>query len=568
MSKRPLTPLSFEDYKPLREKTAFADFETDGLGGSFIAGGIVGMSSDYVQIFSSIEEFIDIIFLRENGDYVESVYDVVYFHNLEYDGRYILLKLIELGIQFEIINRVNRLLIIRVGQFMIVDSYALLTDSLRNLSNVFAPQYAKKTIDFDNVTFDINNPDHITYLSVDCLALKYVIIGARKLIHETFGINAKYTTFKTALRAFQTTMNEPIFRLSKEKDDFVRKCYSGGFVGLQKVDVFENITDYDFNAMYPSVMRDYPYPCGQSFFTNEYEGVGFYRCFVDAKKAKFLFLSSWENDKKTTRATGKFECYMTDVEVKLARKIGYKVSIVQGLCFTETKFLFKDFVDKCEELRLKHGKDAVGVITKFIQNNLYGGFGTKPDREQFYFSNEFIEDKQPFVDPTTGEFFGLYIDKIELDEPYMLPHFAAYTTALARCKLVNAIMLAGHDNVIYWDTDSIFCNEEGAKKLNVLVGNRYGQLKIEQEIKRILTVAPKMYFLDKKRAKGFPKGVINQLEELLTMVNDVNDERISVSFNSLNSCRAILKYHRSFGKIMTRSVKVLPKEIKEKAIIS
>src|SRR5690606_37380131 len=121
-----------------------------------------------------------------------------------------------------------------------------------------------------------------------------------------------------------------------------------------------------------------------------------------------------------------------------------------------------------------------------------------------------VEGVTPYIDQDTGEHLDLYIEEIEANENYMLPHLAAYTTSLARVKLVEAILYAGIENVVYGDTDSIFVNSEGAKKLDKLVGDTYGKIKMEKHIPYLLVIAPKLYFGAKSSAKGFPKYVINQ----------------------------------------------------------
>ena len=586
-SSLPLSKIETEAYKELPPETAFADFETAGLGGYFIAGGLVDMTSNEVTFFRSIDEFFDLIFSGEkrvtemNDDdepvqfvtYKKNRYKSIYFHNLEYDGRYIIAELLKRKIKFEIINRCQRLMIIKIGRFSFVDSYALLMDSLKNLSNVFTPEYAKKTLDLGAVQFDFDNPVHLEYLIYDCLALKHVVIRCRKLIYETFNINAKFTTSSTALRAWLTTLDFDLFRLGKEKEEFVRMAYSGGLVYQRDIDVYENITVLDFNSMYPSVMRENRYPHGQSYFTDTFKGQGFYHVLVDSSKSKLQFITGYKNNKKIPRCKGIFEAFITDVEYRLGIELGYVFHVKRGLVFEQSDYLFKTFVNRCEELRLKHGKDSVGTIVKYIQNSLYGKFGTKETREKIFYSPEIEQGRTPFVDAETGEFNGLYIDVVDTDEPYMLPHLAAYTTALARCKLVRCMMDAGFNNVVYGDTDSVFVTPEGLanlQKIPNLFGIKYGMLKEENYLPYVLIIAPKLYFGSKKRAKGFPARVVRELEAALldNKLEVVGKEkggknryRVTSEFDGLNSCRAILKTGKPFDKKMKRSIAPLPTDV-------
>lgn len=563
-SNLPISKLKNEAYKPLSANTSFADFETDGLGGSFICGGFTTVGSDEVRVYHSVDGLFDLI--EENQS------PVIYFHNLEYDGRYIIDFLIKQEIAFQIINRVNRLLLLRffIGEgenefeVKIVDSYAMLMDSLKKLSKVFAPEFEKRSLNLDKVTFNPLDPVHMEYLVYDCLALKYVVINSRVLIHETFGVNARYTTSSTALRYWQTTVDKPIFRLGKEKEEFTRKSYSGGLVYVSKVDLFSDVSVYDVNSMYPSVMRDNAYPVGGSYFTDRYEGQGFYEVTVDATNSEFLFISGFDErtGKKIPKANGKFKAFISDVEYKLALRLGYRIKIIKGLVFEESSYLFTEFVNTCERLRLAHGKDSVGMITKYIQNSLYGKFGTKETREQIYYSPELLEDCTPYIDPLTGEFYGLYVDELQASEPYMLPHLASYTTALARCKLVNLVLKAGIENCFYCDTDSLFVNREGGERLQDEIGEKYGMIKLDAYFSHVVIVAPKVYFgTGKNRAKGFPNSMVEDLRDSL-----LNGEVAKVGFTSLNSNVQILKKRKSFNHAMSRTLSALPVEVIEKII--
>lgn len=560
----PVSHLKTEQYKPLPPNTSFADFETNGLGGTFISGGFVTVNSDEVRIFHSIAGFFDLL-----DEYAPPV---VYFHNLEYDGRYIINYLMEQEIAFQIINRVNRLLMLRFfieidgddKEICIVDSYAMLMDSLKKLSKVFAPEYEKRDLDLDKVIFDPSNPKHIEYLIYDCLALKYVVINSRILMHDTFGVNARYTTSSTALRFWQTTIDIPLFRLGAEKDEFVRKSYSGGLVYVSRVDLFSDVSVFDVNSMYPSVMREYKYPHGSSYYTDRFEGQGFYECKIDATNAQFLFITGYDEkeEKKSARKAGKFKAYITDVEYKLALKLGYKIKIIKGLVFEKSDYLFTEFVNRCEQLRLAHGKDSVGIVTKYIQNSLYGKFGTKTTREQIYYSPELLEDCTPYIDPVTGDFYGLYVDLLEAEENYMLPHLASYTTALARCKLVNLVLKAGIENCFYCDTDSIFVNSVGASRVQDEIGDLYGKIKLDAYFSHVVIVAPKVYFgTGKNRAKGFPNSMVKDLRDSL-----LSGTGAEVEFTGLNSNVQILKRRKAFNHPMSRSLSALPRDIIEKIV--
>jgi hypothetical protein len=541
-----------EEFKDL-EYSLFADFETDGLGGEFIIGACVSTEDDEVEYFYSIREFIDKYLIEENAGLK------IYFHNLEYDGRYIIDELLRTNLKFNIINRVARVLSINLlfgekKQVSIIDTFALLSDSLKRLTKVFAPDYEKKVMDFDNEVFDPTNPVHMEYLKYDVLGLKYVYIRARRAIHDTFKVNARLTAASTALEAWKVALPKgtSIWRLSKDKEDFVRMAYSGGLLYVKRPDFYQDVYVYDFNSMYPSVMRDYGVPDGNSFWTDRVEGPGFYHVIVHAENAVFPFLFSWSDGVKYSpqKSDVTFESYITDREYYLARRLGYKISVIKGIAFKRISYHFKEFVDECEQLRLAHGKDAIGSITKLIQNSLYGKFGSKTEVESIEYDPNILEGVPFLQDINDPELpTHLYIKKKAIDRTYMLPHFAAYITANARCRLVEAAVECGVENVVYCDTDSLFITAPANLIMDKKLGDKYGLVKLEAHMGEILIISPKMYFGTKSSSKGFPKKQIERLYNQL-----ISGKPGVITFTSLNSCRTILSKQTGYTRSMTRTI--------------
>lgn len=547
-------PLQRKPIKPFIEidNYLFCDFETNGLGGDFIIGATCD-EDDNILYFHHISSFVEFIRNEEK---------TCYFHNLEYDGRYIIKYLMENSIDFEIIVRGQKLLLIDLKFFQIIDTYAVLSDSLKNLSKIFAPEYEKKTLDFENEIFDSNNPEHIEYLKYDVLALKYVYLNAAKVIYDVFSVNMGYTAASIALNYFLTITDKKLYRLSKSMDDFVRKSYSGGFVFIKAMELYKDIYVMDFNSMYPSVMRDYKMPIGNARYTDKFEGIGFYHCEVNQKEAQFKFLYGYNKQgKKSARHTEDIiECYISDKEYILAKKLGYKLKIKMGIVFDETDYIFTDFVNKCEELRLANKKNAIGAITKLMQNSLYGKFGSKKEKEHFVFSRDIVEGYIPvIIDNKVSDL--QYKIKI-VDKNYMLPHLASYITSLARCRLVQCVVKAGIENTIYCDTDSVFVNETGRKNIDDLVGEKYGMLKEEYKFDEVLTLAPKLYFdKDGKKSsiKGFPK---KRLDEIYNQI--VSGTNPKIFFTGLSSVKSIMKNGSRFYNNTHRSINIIPQEIFDK----
>lgn len=64
----------------------------------------------------------------------------------------------------------------------------------------------------------------------------------------------------------------PIHLPTKNQDTFLRRAYSGGNVDVYKP-YGENLYYYDVNSLYPSILQEYPMPCGIPVWQNNLECV-------------------------------------------------------------------------------------------------------------------------------------------------------------------------------------------------------------------------------------------------------------------------------------------------------
>ena len=82
-------------------------------------------------------------------------------------------------------------------------------------------------------------------------------------------------------------------------------------------------------------------------------------------------------------------------------------------------------------------------------------------------------------------------------------------TAYARQELLRYIELAGWENILYMDTDSLFVTKAGSANLQaagVVDAKELGKMKLEKEAERIKILAPKDYeFAGVTRMKGIKK---------------------------------------------------------------
>src|SRR3972149_120597 len=94
--------------------------------------------------------------------------------------------------------------------------------------------------------------------------------------------------------------------------------------------------------------------------------------------------------------SGEFETVCTNIELIFAARHGYKIlEIYEGIIFDDTIFPFRNHINHCKEIREKY-KRGVGedispeeYLAKFMQNSLYGKFGSRRERRRLISSREY-----------------------------------------------------------------------------------------------------------------------------------------------------------------------------------
>lgn len=489
--------------------------------------------------FADLNEFVNWVL---EDDYRSR--KVLWFaHNAEYDWRYLIPHFNEYLVDYDIIpcprgiNKFYELKFTRKGQPRSVvlkmrDSLAVFPMSLDEFAKKFS---TKQKLDIGlkkGTVFDPDNPQHVEYAVRDVEALLESICKFDELIYESFGIHLKGTIASTAYNAWLRTIPEghayPQIA-SRKVEDFMRKCYYGGIVHIRDINTyFPAVRTFDINSSYPNCMQKHGVPFGRPIDTDTYKEdcIGFYRCKVsnaDRPDRSFYFIPYRSDDKTkgTTWARGEFETYITSIEIEEGRRMGYEIEVIEGFYFDEAEFPFEDYVSICKRLRKENKGQALEVVAKLMQNSLYGKFGTSRDGQVYTVCAEIPDEDSGWrvvVDNDTGdiaEYF--YCKDEERDAPYMLPHWAAWITACARMELLNVQVIAGNENFIYADTDSVTILPIGVDRLYKagLVGNDYGQIKDEGEKRDYVVFGPKAYSwynegadVPSVKMKGIPKSAL------------------------------------------------------------
>ena len=171
-----------------------------------------------------------------------------------------------------------------------------------------------------------------------------------------------------------------------------------------------------------------------------------------------------------------------DLELFLKHYNVHYISYQSGWKFKGLKGLFKTYIDKWIDVKIKSKKDNNGAmyrIAKLMLNSLYGKFGLNPN----------IRSKYPELDENGIVTYKFY--EKEIREPVYIP-MAAFITSYARCKTITtsqaiktySIDHYGEDKYVYSDTDSIhttFTDTEILKKFVDIDDYRLGAWKLESQ---------------------------------------------------------------------------------------
>jgi len=530
MAKRKHRVLDYYARKTLRGNdeilVAAWDVETDDLGGKLLSIQY-GVRPAEVVVDTApgmVERFIAFIL-----DY-PSPY-VWFAHFSEYDWRYIMDYLVTHQMDFEISMRnetnVYQITIRYDGKKIIMrDSYALWNSPLEKLAKSFCPEIPKLDLDFATTRFDPNNAEHLKYAERDVQILLVGLPRLNAMLNKHFGVNPNATFASTSLKGWQSTLaNDEIYSASKydEREAFVRLAYYGGLVFLTSTNTQTDCETYDINSSYPYAMMKYGVPYGSCATSSNYldSRMGIYRVRVKAPDNLVVPILPGRDDKGNMRwYRGEFDTVVTNRELVFAANNGYEIlKIYEGIVWEETAYPFTPFIEKCKTIRKQFAAPAGGTMTaeeylaKFMQNSLYGKFGTR--RERFRLMATHTMEKDDAGNPIIGDAEpwdkdgNWYVVRQEIDKDMRcLPAWAVFITAHARLRLLQAVYSVGVENVIYGDTDSITI-KSGEHTALIDSGAEYGQWKLEKQWAEFRAIAPKVYsgVLTNGERKGAAKGV-------------------------------------------------------------
>lgn len=403
---------------------------------------------------------------------------IVYFHNLKFDGEFIIHWLFNNGFKYskEKQEKTFSCVVSSMGQFYIIevifktgnkkqekvifyDSLKKLPFPVRKIAEDFNLPIQKLEIDYNEERNDdhILTEQEIEYVlhDVKIVAMALQIQIEQNLTKITNGSDA-LNDFKRTISKKQFEINFPILDIQTDKD--IRQAYRGGFTYVnpkfQNKDIKNGIV-FDVNSLYPSVMYDKSLPYGLPlFFNGQYEHDEMYPLFIQNFTCEFKVKKdyiptiqlknnlSFIPNEYITESKEQVNLVLTSVDLELffEHYDVWNIEYINGWKFKQCVGIFKPYIDKWGKVK-KENKGAIRQLAKLMLNSLYGKFGTNPD----------VTGKIPYLDDENVVKWKL--GEKEMRDPIYIP-MGVFITAWARHKTISTAQLC-FDRFIYADTDSL-----------------------------------------------------------------------------------------------------------------
>lgn len=440
-------------------------------------------NTENLKIGNTIESFFETI--------QKEVNPVILFHNLKFDGEFILYHLLKNGFTYtEKLERKSKTfstLISDMGLFYQIEVYfevgkktkkVTFLDSLK-IINQSVEQIAKTfNLSISKLSIDYNEPrekGHIlTKEEQDYITNDVVIVAKAMENMYQMGLT-KMTAGSNALFNYKQILTQNKFekiyhKLTYQCDNDLRQAYKGGFTYLNPIyegrDVLAGEV-LDVNSLYPFVMYDKLLPFGEPFFfEGEYVEDRVYPLYIQRITCSFKIKEGKiptiqikhrqfvDNEYLTSSNDEIVALTLTNIDLRLFLE-QYDVFDLKYHCgwkFKAMHGLFKDYIDKW--IKVKNdatisGNKGMRQIAKIMLNSLYGKFATSMD----------VQSKIPYLDDDIVKY--KLSEKTTKDGVY-LP-MGAFITAYAREKTIRtsqaikdySIKKYGQDLYCYSDTDSI-----------------------------------------------------------------------------------------------------------------
>lgn len=489
-----------------------ADFETttDPHDCRVWAWGLVDIDDPalIVDMDNTIESFCDHVSMIDGA--------IVYFHNLAFDGMFILDFMLRHGYHYlhdgRLMRREFDAVISNMGKFYTItvrwgngnrtefrDSLKKLPMTVARIAKSFKLPMTKGDIDYH----ELRPVGHeITTVEADYLArdLRIVALALKQQLDQGM---SRLTVGADSLAEFKEIFGAKYFNkmfpiLSPTMDEEVRRAYRGGWTIADKRwrgrVQHRHGKVFDVNSLYPSVMYDRVLPYGMPVYcdtkpelTDEYPLFIATITFTARLKPKHvpciqikgspLFGSSEYQEV----IDDPISVSCTNVDLALWQE-HYDMDILSwdgAWLFHGISGLFCEYIDKWMAVKA-NSEGGLREIAKLHLNSLYGKFATNPN----------VTGKYPVLDQESNT-VRLLLGPEEMRNPVYTP-MGVFITAYARDVTIRAAQ-TNYDTFAYADTDSLHLFVDDIPRDLDVDDSRLGCWKHEMDFDSAIYVRAKCY---------------------------------------------------------------------------
>lgn len=415
---------------------------------------------------------------------------IIFFHNLKFDGSFIVNWLLSNGYTHELKAEKSKTFEVFIDdrgtwysitinhkgkKYHIWDSYKKIPLSVEDIGKTYG-KISKGEIDHTKPRPDGYEPtvEEIDYCLNDCRIVRIAMLEQYKrgLTSMTIGgdVLKEHKRIYGGKKVFNflfPNLDGTDPNTGRTYDEYSRKAYKGAFCWANpkftNTVINEKIRVYDVNSLYPFAMHSPNfYPVGIPFygtgqpqikentcyiihvliqFNLKNNGVP---CIIDRNTNRFNMLS-WLNS--SIGATGKLEymeMWFTNIDIELIKlNYIYDIKYIDFYEFEGSCQLFDTYIDKYMDMKIQATKDGdkgKRQIAKLFLNNGYGKYGQNNDCNR----------KQPNLIDNVLEFESIKGD----ERATIYSPVAAFVTAYAREYTIKSCM-QNIDRLLYCDTDSM-----------------------------------------------------------------------------------------------------------------
>lgn len=329
--------------------------------------------------------------------------------------------------------------------------------------------------------------------------------------------------------------------LGEAETNFLRNSVAGGICyptpKFQFKEINEKVLHVDAHQMHPTQMYNHKFPCGEGTYLNlkkykineeMFEKGYFFKNKISCVRMKITYsgvkLHSVIGLIGLNQIIIPLELTVWDFEIPIMLKCYNDLKIELIDCYVyKAKYLpFRKAVAENYKLRLeaKEKKDGYGIIYyKLLNNSFYGKLLEKPHNVTFV--NKIVDGIANSIE--------LVKTDIKINAHYTYLPVGSCIPAYSRVQLLSLALEFGWENILYFDTDSIFClyNEKTKEVWDKQDQTDFlGGWGLEEISTKSQFTAPKRYKLESDKLVVHAAGLTTSLfkDKEFKDINLINDK--------------------------------------------